>query len=294
MGAYFGDGVSGMDTDNILKTMGHRPKKFMGQNFLKDKSIARRIVDTISVSDVDFLLEVGAGTGILTDFAVDLGLPILVIEKDPDLVIFLEKRYNGQDVEIVNGDIMNHLDTMGSRGNYFIYTNLPYNISSKFTGSIIDMVNFSETKSGFKGAVVMYQKEFAERLLAPFSSKKYGKISVTFQNKMEGKNILDVSRERFIPQPKVDSRVIRLKPRTDWEEIPVDHDIYKRVINRSFSSRRKKLKNLLTSGGLGIDVPGVGLRNILDENGWSDLRAENLYPLDFIILANKIHNITGK
>ena len=238
------------------------------------------------VAIIGNILEVGAGTGILTDYAVDLELPIVIVEKDPHLARFLELRYKNYEVEIIMGDIIDVIEAMGQRGNYFIYSNLPYNISSSFTGSIIDMVDFSGSTHGFMGAVIMYQKEFAERLMAVYSSRKYGKISVTFQNKMEWCKIIDVPRNKFTPIPKVDSVVLMMKPRKVWKEIPNDHDLYMKLLNRSFSSRRKKLKNLLTPSKLGMNISSEEVRNMLEDRNWSDIRPENLSPDDFITISN--------
>jgi len=161
-------------------------------------------------------------------------------------------------------------------------------------GSIIDMSDFSEKRTGFIGGVIMFQKEFGERLIASPSSKKYGKISVTFQNKIRGERIMDVSKEKFIPSPKVDSIVIRMIPRLEWDTVPIDEDLYIRIINRAFSSRRKKLKNLVSPGGVGIEADPHDIQRILIDRKWSDLRPENLSPEDFVLLTNDIHCILSK
>ena len=192
---------------------------------------------------------------------------------------------------MIADDILRIFPSLISRGNFFIYTNLPYNISSVFTGSLIDMVDFSGDSSGLNGAIVMYQKEFGERLIAPDSTKKYGKISVTFQNTMIWKKIIDVPKSKFIPQPKVDSIVIMMRPKNEWNNIPEDPDLYRKLIDRCFSSRRKKLKNLVKPGSLSPNLLESDINALLTKKGWKDLRPENLTPNDFIALANSITDL---
>jgi 16S rRNA (adenine1518-N6/adenine1519-N6)-dimethyltransferase len=137
----------------------------------------------------------------------------------------------------------------------------------------------------------MYQEEFAHRLTSGHGSKKYGRITVMFRSKMDHRHIIDVPRNSFYPQPKVDASVIEFHPRYEHEIVPLDEGLYSKLVHVVFLNRRKKMKNSVNPRSLGIELKMEDIRWILDDMDLSDSRPEELSPDIFISLSNRLSDL---
>lgn len=248
---------------NIIKT-----KKKLGQHFLNDISIAKDIVK--EVDSEKNILEIGPGTGILTNFLVKNKFQNLIaIDLDNRSIKYLETKKKFQKITLVNADILKVDFGSLFKGNFSIIGNLPYNISSQILFKILEFRNSIDI------VVIMLQKEVAERISSLNNSKKYGILSVLIQTFFEVSITLEVEPKSFNPPPKIQSSVLKLV-RNDVNDIGVDFNYYKTIIKGSFQSRRKTLRNSLKN---------LNLSKNLDLNIFSK-RAEELSIDDFIWLAN--------
>lgn len=259
-----------------------RAKKHLGQHFLEDASYAERIADAISASArKGIVLEIGPGTGALTrplkqrTSHLPYGL-----ELDSESVQFLLETETLPKDHIIEHDLlkwspMNHPDF--GENPFSLVGNFPYNISSQILFWTLDH------REQIPELVGMFQKEVAERVVAPHGSKTYGILSVLLQLYYQGEYLFTVPPGAFSPPPKVQSGVIRLT-RLEEYNIGVDYTHLKRVVKAAFNQRRKTLRNALRSGGLDISS--------LDE-GVLQLRAEQISPQAFAQLAQTIPQSYG-
>lgn len=274
-----------------LEMISKRPRKSLGQHFLRDRDICRRIVNNIPIQKGAMVTEIGPGMGALTEELLHQGYKVKALELDPDLVSHLEIRFKdqiGSFLQIENIDAIKALKQGGFPSDQFIISNLPYNISSSLLGFLLDSVDLSHGTSGFKGAMIMFQKEFGNRLVAVPGGKDYGKISVMFHLKMDYKVLFQVPKDRFYPQPKVDGIVILFSPKVHPEVIPKDNKFLRTLVTTAFINRRKKLKNSILPGSLDLDLDVDVIRSILKEMNIIDERPERLSPSDFVELSNKV------
>ncbi|MBE8540079.1 16S rRNA (adenine(1518)-N(6)/adenine(1519)-N(6))-dimethyltransferase RsmA [Geoglobus acetivorans] len=216
--------------------------KKLGQHILIDRGVVSRIIRYAELKRTDTVLEVGCGTGILTEQLLKHAGKVYGIEKDKRFVKLLENKFLGEINEgkfvLIEGDA---LKVEWPEFNKFV-SNIPYQISSELT--------FRLLKRKYELAVVMYQKEFAERLVAR-SGKKYGRLSVVARAYATIKILEHVKAEAFRPKPKVDSSIVIIKP---IPEINVKNmESFEKLVREAFSSRRKKFGK--TAEKLGIDVP---------------------------------------
>ncbi len=211
---------------------GHRPSKRLGQHFLKDLSIANRIVSTASLNRDDTVLEPGAGLGVLTRLLEKKAGHIIAVEKDPRLAARLRKAFStASSVEIIEGDV---LKTVLPPFNKVVGTP-PYYISSKLVLLL--------QRSSFTTAFLVFQKEFAHRLLAQPGTPDYGRLSVTAQRMLRIQTLMDIPRESFEPKPKVDSVLIALEPRGSRSN--VDETVLGEMVRAIFTQRRRLLRGAL-------------------------------------------------
>ena len=217
------------------------PKKSLGQNFLVDKTILRKIVDLGEIKSNDTVLEVGPGTGNLTERILKKNpKKLIVVEKDNNLAIFLKKKFNN-DVEIINDDILNYNQKIYYYKKIIIFGNLPYNVSTKILTSWIkvnDLNNFC------KRFILMFQKEVADRILAQYNSKNYGRLSVISSWKLNIDKIIDINPGSFFPPPKIKSTLLVLRPKNKYIEINNPKNL-EHVTNIFFNQRRKMIKKPL-------------------------------------------------
>lgn len=219
-----------------------KPKKRLGQHFLNDKNIASQIVNAMSASTIS-LLEIGPGTGVLTDFILKKNFSdFRIIEIDEESVEFLNRQYPQLKEQLISGDFL-RLD-LGElfSGKFNIIGNFPYNISSQILFKVLDYRHQVDEVVG------MFQKEVAERVAAKPGSKTYGILSVLLQAFYDIEYLFTVSEEVFTPPPKVKSGVIRLK-RNEVQQLNCDENLFKEVIKTAFNQRRKTISNSLKTLG---------------------------------------------
>jgi 16S rRNA (adenine1518-N6/adenine1519-N6)-dimethyltransferase len=216
-------------------------KKSLGQNFLTDKNIIKSIVDIGFITDNDVILEVGPGTGNLTEFIFKKNpKQIYAIEKDYNLVNFLNEKFEGK-IEIINEDILNFKINDITNEKFIIYGNLPYNISTQILAQwIVDQQQFGSIKK----LILMFQKEVANRIIAKINSKNYGRLSIISNWKLNIKKEFDINPKSFFPKPKVDSTLLSFVPRKDFFHIKKPANLEK-ITRIFFNQRRKMIKNPL-------------------------------------------------
>ena len=216
-----------------------RPKKALGQHFLVDLNIARKIVDSLS-DDHDVVIEVGAGMGVLTQYLIENQLEKLqVVEIDKESVEFLNKRFPELEGHLTLGDFLKcDLTSFRAQQNIAVIGNFPYNISSQIFFQIL------KYRNSVSECVGMIQKEVAERIAAGPGSKTYGILSVLLQAWYDIEYLFTVHENVFNPPPKVKSAVIRLK-RNNVKELGCDENLFVTVVKQAFNQRRKTLRNSL-------------------------------------------------
>lgn len=254
-----------------------RAKKKLGQHFLRDLGVARRIADTISPQAVGPTLgtlpvmEIGPGTGVLTRFLADAGRDLTAVELDSESVDYLHREMPA--LRVIEGDFLKmDLDSVIG-GNMVLIGNYPYNISSQIFFKVLDYKDKIPVVSG------MLQKEVAERICASPGGKVYGILSVLLQAWYDCEYLFSVPPGVFAPPPKVMSGVLRLT-RNGRTDLGVDEAIFRRVVKTAFGQRRKTLRNSL-GALLGADNP-IMLDEIMQ------LRPERLGVEDFIRLAKAV------
>ncbi|MBN1819260.1 MAG: 16S rRNA (adenine(1518)-N(6)/adenine(1519)-N(6))-dimethyltransferase RsmA [Prolixibacteraceae bacterium] len=247
-----------------------RAKKHLGQHFLKDTNIARKIVDSLTISNTRQVLEIGPGMGILTRFLDEKPeIQFKLIEIDSESVRYLNDNYPQLQNSILEADFLKmNLDKVFS-GPFSIIGNFPYNISSQIFFKVLENRNIVIQVVG------MVQKEVAERLSAGHGSKTYGILSVLLQAYFDIEYLFTVNETVFDPPPKVKSAVIRLK-RNNIKELDCDEKLFFRVVKTAFNQRRKMLRKSLKSA----------FGEITGE--YSTLRPEQLDISQFILLTRQI------
>ncbi|UII29390.1 16S rRNA (adenine(1518)-N(6)/adenine(1519)-N(6))-dimethyltransferase RsmA [Fulvivirga maritima] len=251
-----------------------KPKKHLGQHFLKDTDIAHDIVKAVKKQQKGMkILEIGPGTGVLTQFLVkEYPDDLVLIDLDKESINYLEKHYSEIKENIIYGDFL-RLDLSERLGEkYVIIGNFPYNISSQIFFKVL------EDKEKVVEVVGMLQKEVAERLASPPGNKNYGILSVLLQAFYDIEYLFTVGREVFDPPPKVQSGVIRLV-RNERQTLDCDEDLFKRVVKQGFQNRRKTLRNALKPLNLTDEVKQLPVLN---------KRAEELSVKEFEELTNTV------
>lgn len=217
-----------------------KAKKSFGQHFLINESLSESIAKSILAEEgIKNVLEIGPGKGVLTKYLLEQDINLRVVEADRDMVSHLEEHYPQLKDKIIFLDFLKlNMSKVFDGSPFYMIGNYPYNISSQI---IFKMLKAKELIPEMVG---MFQKELAERVIAPPGNKTYGVISVLTQAYYTGELLFKVSPGSFNPPPKVDSAVIRLK-RKPIDELDVDYKALRRVVKTSFSQRRKMLRNTL-------------------------------------------------
>jgi 16S rRNA (adenine1518-N6/adenine1519-N6)-dimethyltransferase len=248
----------------VLESIGKRPTKRLGQNFLLDDSVVSRSVGFAALNSKDTVLEIGPGLGNLTEEILKSGAKVVGLEQDPAFCKFLERRF-GERVRIVQADAVKAF----LPGFNKVVSNLPYQISSPITFKLLDI--------GFDVAVLMLQREFAERMIAKPGTDDYGRLSVGVYYRADCEIMLNVPRHAFWPQPKVDSCVVRLVPKPPPFEVK-DRQAFFDVTRAIFSHRRKKISNSLKVDPATASLVTAGIVSSLDKLPYASKRAEELSP----------------
>ncbi|MCB0430518.1 MAG: ribosomal RNA small subunit methyltransferase A [Flavobacteriales bacterium] len=251
-----------------------RAKKKFGQHFLKDTSMAMRIVDALEGETFDRVLEIGPGKGVLTDILLPrYGSRFWAVEIDREAVEYLHDRFREPSLQLVSEDFLRwDLSELGT-GSFAVIGNFPYNISSQILFRVV------ENRDRIPVTVGMFQKEVADRVRAEPGSKVYGILSVWIQAFYEVDEIMTVLPDAFHPPPKVKSAVIRLR-RLETPRIQSDPDWFLKVVKTAFNQRRKTLRNALKT----VILHPSGEIPFLDQ------RAETLSVEAFDELAGVLRN----
>jgi len=215
-----------------------KPKKSLGQNFLTDKNILKKIVSVIKIKDKS-ILEIGPGTGNLTSYILkDNPKKLFVVEKDKNLAIFLKEKFEDK-IIIINDDILKIEEKNLNKEKFIVFGNLPYNISTEILAKWI--LNLDDKNFWFDSLILMFQKEVANRIISKFNSPKYGRLSILANWKLNIYKICDIKPSSFFPKPKVDSSLLLFKPKKTFIQFknPKSLETITRVF---FNQRRKKLK----------------------------------------------------
>ena len=248
-----------------------RAKKSLGQHFLTDLSIAERIAHTLDDFKHLPVLEVGPGMGVLTQFLLDMGVDLTVVELDSESVDYLEVAFPQLHGRIIGEDFLKmDLHKLYGDKPFCVIGNYPYNISTQIFFKVLDYRDQVACCSG------MLQREVAQRIAEPPGSKTYGILSVLLQAWYDIEYLFTVDEHVFNPPPKVKSGVIRLK-RNSVTDLGVDERMFKRLVKLSFGQRRKMLRSSLKSVFMGD--PTVMERDVFRQ------RPETLGVEDFIALA---------
>ena len=249
-----------------------RAKKFLGQHFLKDLSVAQRIAETITAGRV---LEIGPGMGVLTQYLLkNPNLQTTAIEIDRESVAYLKEWY--PELHLIEGDFLKlDLNIIYPDGDFCVIGNYPYNISSQIFFKVLDHKDRIPICSG------MIQKEVAERIASKPGKKAYGILSVLLQAYYDIEYLFTVDEHVFNPPPKVKSAVVRLT-RNNRQQLDCDEALFKTIVKTAFNQRRKQMRNSL----MGI----VGKENPLLNDPIFTKRPEQLSVEEFISLTKLIQN----
>ncbi len=251
-----------------------RPKKFLGQHFLKDLNIAQAIADTVDACPNLPILEVGPGMGVLTQFLVKKGRLVKVVEVDFESISYLIENYPELEENIIEDDFLKmNLDRLFNGQPFVLTGNYPYNISSQI---FFKMLEYKELIPCCTG---MIQKEVAERIAEGPGSKKYGILSVLIQAWYDVEYLFTVNENVFNPPPKVKSAVIRMT-RNETTDLGCNEKLFKRIVKTTFNQRRKTLRNSIKPI-LGKDCP-LYTEDIFNK------RPEQLSVQEFVALTNKV------
>ncbi len=251
-----------------------RPKKHLGQHFLTDLNIAKKIADSLTEKGYNKVLEIGPGTGVLTQFLLKKDFETFVVEIDLESVSYLEKHYPTLDKHIISTDFLKLSLEDYFDSDFAVIGNFPYNISSQI---VFKALENKELIPEFAG---MFQKEVAMRIAAKPGSKTYGILSVLTQAFYDVEYLFTVPPHVFKPPPKVDSGVIRLIRKKDIS-LPIEESFLRKIVKTAFNQRRKTLRNSLKS---------FDLSKKLQEDAIFALRPEQLSVEQFIELAQSIQS----
>lgn len=276
-----------LNTKEVVKKYNFKFTKSLGQNFLIDDKVLDDIVEGANVSKEDFVIEIGPGVGTLTKELLAKAKKVCAVELDSELIPILQEELQGYDnFELIHKDALkvDFNEIIGEEESVKVVANLPYYVT---TPIIARMLN-EDYK--FKSLTIMIQKEVAERIDAEPNCKEFGSISVLVQYYCDTKIIRTVPPSSFVPQPKVDSIVIRLdkldKPRVQVK----DKELFFKIVRQSFNMRRKTLRNAIKSMKI---IDGEEMEKVF-ENANIDpkRRGETLSLQEFANLADAVYDIT--
>lgn len=238
-------------TNRGHRDQGVKAKKHLGQHFLGDESVARDIGDTLTLEGYKHILEIGPGTGVLTKYILAKPAQLTVMDLDTESIEYLrssftlEHKLNDEKFTVLEADFLKYdLDTIYPGEPLAITGNFPYNISTQI---VFKTIEHKERIPEFTG---MFQKEVAARICASHGSKTYGILSVLAQAFYNAEYLFTVPPTVFIPPPKVDSGVLRLKRKENFNDIGCSEEMLFKVVKMAFQQRRKTLRNSLKSMGL--------------------------------------------
>jgi len=258
-----------------------KAKKSLGQNFLIDKNIITKIVNVGNISNKNEVLEIGPGTGNLTEFILKKNpKKIFVIEKDINLVNLLREKFKNQ-IKIINEDVLNISENLISKKKLIVFGNLPYNISTQILSK---WITTPLKKRWYENFVLMFQKEVADRILAKTNTKKYGRLAILANWNLDVKKITDISPSCFSPKPKVESTLLKFTPKKNFYKLknPKSIEFITRIF---FNQRRKKIKKpfnqIFVNSKFSLKKLNIDL----------NLRPQNLSPDTYYLIAREYENL---
>ena len=276
------------DINDIRNMFGFRNSKNLGQNFLTDKNIIDRIIEGSEIGPEDLVIEIGPGIGVITREAAAAAKKVIAVEIDEDLLPILQYTLGDlNNVEVVNQDILKTdlreiIDRQDFSGRVRVIGNLPYYITTPIIMKLL------EDNTGAETITVMIQKEVADRLKAAPGKKECGAISLMVQYFAEVSEIVKVPRTVFVPQPKVDSTVLRLDVRREKPVMVEDEEYFFKVIKAGFAQRSKTVANSLSVLG---DVSREEILNALEKAGIDPVRrGETLSLGEYAALSKALKN----
>lgn len=252
-----------------------KAKKFLGQHFLEDESIAEAIADSLTLNGYKNVLEIGPGMGVLTKYLLKKPITTYVIEIDRDSVEYLQNNYLNLAPRIIEQDFLKYdLSTTFNDQPLAIIGNFPYNISTQIVFKTLELRDQIPEFSG------MFQKEVAQRICSKEGSKVYGILSVLTQAFYDAEYLFTVPPTVFNPPPRVESGVLRLIRKADYS-LPCDEKLFFRVVKQAFQQRRKTMRNSLKT---------MELSDSLRANPIFDKRPEQISVAQFLELTSLIEN----
>lgn len=250
-----------------------RAKKHLGQHFLTDENVAKRIADTLTLEGYKKVLEIGPGMGVLTKYVLEKPIETFVVEIDTESVDYLHKHYTKLHDHIFAQDFLKfNIVQAFNQEPFAVIGNFPYNISTQIVFRVLELRDFVPEFSG------MFQKEVAERICEKKGSKTYGILSVLTQAFYDTEYLFTVSEHVFNPPPKVKSGVMRMRRKENYT-LPCNEKLFFTVVKTAFNQRRKTLRNSLKSFGLPDEIREEAIFN---------MRPEQLGVTEFIDLTKKI------
>jgi 16S rRNA (adenine1518-N6/adenine1519-N6)-dimethyltransferase len=278
--------VSFNSPKTLLRRLGLRPKKSLGQHFLLHPHQAQRIVAALHLSGAETVVEIGAGLGALTGFLALAARRVIALERDPELARFLREELLAEaaGVEVLCQDVL-EFDFPGAAREagrpLAVVGNLPYQITSPL------LFNLIRDRTAIAQAVLMMQQEVGARLAAAPGTSDYGILSVLGQYHFQITRLFSLSPGNFYPPPQVDSAVLRLVPETP-AAAALDEPLLHRLVKTAFGHRRKTLNNTLVSGAVALGLSPEAMRNLLVELDIdSKRRGETLSVAEFVEISNR-------
>ncbi len=271
---------------NKKKFLKYRPKKFLGQNFLVDNNIAKKIVGACDIKKDDLLIEIGPGHGALTKHLYKLTKNYLAVEIDHTIIEKLILQFDN-DIKIIHKDFLkldfdsDLNDTFNTKNNLKIIGNVPYNITTEI------LFRLFELKDKIEFAVMMIQKEVAQRITAKPDTKAYGILAIQTQLNTSPEILFNVPPTAFFPKPKVHSSVIKLVFGKEKYKLD-DRTLFKQIVKESFGKRRKVMKNSLKNLFENLNI----VTNSIEFD--FSRRPENVSIPEFVKLSNVISRLRVK
>lgn len=262
----------------------------LGQHFLRDARVADRILEAAEVEAGQRVLEIGPGEGVLTRGLAEAVAPGLVVAVEADRTLAARLDEAGlENLQVVHGDAV-RIDLAALGPFDRVVSNLPYQISGPVTVRLLEMLDDQATRWGL--AVLMYQKEFADRLLAEPGTKAYGRLTVHAAPRVRIESVRHVSPGCFHPPPRVQSTVLRFAPHETAPFDVADERLWKAVVDGAFNHRRKQLRNTVPSAVAGW-LPADAAVRVLKDAGLADRRPEQMAPAEFSALVAKLADAAG-
>lgn len=273
-------------TKKIMRTNSIFAKKNFGQNFLVDDNILESIVDSANLTSEDVVIEIGPGLGNLTHYILQKGVKVIAFEIDNDMIDILNDRFSQNDsLDIINKDILKvDLEEYIKDKKVKVIANLPYYITTPIIFKLL------EYRKNIHSITIMIQKEVADRIASKPCSKDYGVLTINTNYLTDVKRIINVPNTSFIPAPNVTSSVIQIVPNEAKEKILgiKNEEVFKELVKKAFSARRKKLSNSLCNTGI-AGMTKQDIDNMIVEVGLnSNCRAEEVSIEEYVKMANII------